>query len=77
MAIQRQGNTSPRKTVQDNQTLNGPRPMSLLHNRTHSEYGLVLALICMALALVVAKYLRQQSSVEFPSAVASGVEEGK
>jgi hypothetical protein len=51
--------------------------MSLLHNRTHPEYGLVLALICMALALVVAKYLRQQSSVEFPSAVASGVEEGK
>jgi hypothetical protein len=51
--------------------------MSLLHNRTHHEYGVVLALICMALALVVAKYSRQQASVEFPSAIASGVEEGK
>ena len=51
--------------------------MSLLHNRTHHEYGIVLALICMALALVVAKYSRQQASVEFPSAIASGVEEGK
>ena len=37
----------------------------------------VLALICMALALVVAKYSRQQASVELPSAIASGVEEGK
>jgi len=51
--------------------------MSLLHNRTHPEYGLVLALICIALALVVAKYSRQHPSVEFPSAAASGVEEGK
>jgi hypothetical protein len=42
-----------------------------------SDYSLVLALICMALALVVAKYSRQQSSVQFPSAVASGVEESK
>jgi hypothetical protein len=31
----------------------------------------------MALALVIAKYSRQQPSVEFPSAIASGVEEGK
>jgi hypothetical protein len=51
--------------------------MSLLHNRTHPEYGVVFALICMALALVVAKYCRQQPSVEFPSAIAGGVEEGK
>lgn len=51
--------------------------MSLLHNRAHPEYGVVLALICMALALVVAKYSRQQASVEFSSAVVSGVEEGK
>jgi hypothetical protein len=51
--------------------------MSLLHNRTHPEYGVVLALICMALALVLAKYSRQQASVELPSAIASGVEEGK
>jgi len=42
-----------------------------------SDYGLVLALICMALALVVAKYSRQQPSVQFSSAVASGVEETK
>jgi hypothetical protein len=42
-----------------------------------SDYGLALALICMALALVVAKYSRQQPSVQFPSAVASGVEESK
>jgi len=42
-----------------------------------SDYGLVLALICMALALVVAKYSRQQPSVQFPSAVASAVEESK
>ena len=51
--------------------------MSLLHNRTHPEYGLVLALICMALALVVTKYSRHQPSVEFPLAVASRGEEGK
>jgi hypothetical protein len=51
--------------------------MSLLHKRTHPEYGLVVALICMALALVVAKYWRQQSSAELSSAVVSGVEEGK
>jgi hypothetical protein len=41
------------------------------------SYGLVLALICMALALVVAKYSRQQPSVQFPSAAANGVEESK
>jgi hypothetical protein len=51
--------------------------MSLLHNRMHHEYGVVLALICMALALVVAKYCRQQTSVDVPSAIASGVEESK
>jgi hypothetical protein len=51
--------------------------MSLLHNRTHLDYGLILALICMALALLVAKYLRQQPSVQFPSAIVSGVEESK
>jgi|AmaraimetFIIA100_FD_contig_31_37862725_length_380_multi_5_in_0_out_0_1 hypothetical protein len=51
--------------------------MSLLHNRTHPQYGLILALVCMALALVVAKCLRQQPSVEFPSAVASGIEKVK
>ena len=51
--------------------------MSLLHNRKHPEYGLFFALICMALALVVAKYSRQQPSVEFPSAVASGGAERK
>jgi hypothetical protein len=44
--------------------------MSLLHDRTTPpEYGLVLALICMALALIVAKYSRQQPSVQFPSVV--------
>jgi hypothetical protein len=48
--------------------------MSLLHNRTHPEYGLVLALICMALALVVAKCLRQQPSVEFHSPVVSSAD---
>ena len=47
-------------------------------NRKLPDYGLVLALICMALALVLAKYSRQQPSMEFPSAVGSGlVEEGK
>jgi hypothetical protein len=51
--------------------------MSLLHDRTTPpEYGLVLALICMALALIVAKYSRQQPSVQFPSVV-SGAEESK
>jgi hypothetical protein len=42
-----------------------------------SDYGLVLALICMALAPVVAKYSRQQPSVQFSSAAANGVEESK
>jgi hypothetical protein len=51
--------------------------MSLLHNHTHPEYGVVLALICMALALVLAKYSRQRASVDVPSAIASGVEESK
>jgi hypothetical protein len=51
--------------------------MSLLHNRTHPEYGVVIALICMALALVLAKYSRQQASVDVPSAIANGVEESK
>jgi hypothetical protein len=51
--------------------------MSLLHNHTHRDYGLVLALICMVLALVVVKYSRQQPSAQFPSAVANGGEESK
>jgi len=51
--------------------------MSLTKKAEPKHYGLVLALICMALALVVAKYSRQQPSVQFPSAVASGVEESK
>ena len=52
----------------------------LMNNRAVSPsnpIGLVLALICMALALVLAKYSRQQASVQFPSSVASGVDENK
>ena len=37
--------------------------------RKHPEYGLILALICMALALVLAKHSRQQALVEFHSSV--------
>jgi hypothetical protein len=37
--------------------------------RKYSEYGLLLAVICMALALVLAKYWRQQFLVEFQSSV--------
>jgi hypothetical protein len=37
--------------------------------RKYSEYGLLLAVICMALALVLAKYSRQQFLVEFHSSV--------
>ena len=33
-------------------------------NRKHPKYGLVIALIGMALALVIAKYSRQQLLVE-------------
>ena len=51
--------------------------MSSTKKANRTDYGLVVALICMALALVAAKYSRQQSSVEFPSAIASGLEEGK
>ena len=36
-------------------------------NRRHPKYGLVIALICMALALVIAKYSRQQLLVQFSS----------
>jgi len=36
-------------------------------NRKHPKYGLVIALICMALALLVAKYSRQQLLVELSS----------
>ena len=38
-------------------------------NRKRPEYGLVVALICMALALVLAKYSRQQPLVQFHSSV--------
>lgn len=37
--------------------------------RKHPEYGLIFALICMALALVFAKHSRQQTLVEFHSSV--------
>jgi hypothetical protein len=46
-------------------------PKKLIANMTNTAF---LALICMALALAVAKYFRHQPSVEVPSAVASGVE---
>jgi hypothetical protein len=42
-----------------------------------SDYSVVLALICVALALLIAKYSRQQPSVQFPLTVASSVEESK
>jgi hypothetical protein len=42
-------------------------------NRKRPEYGLVVALIFMALALVIAKYSRQQLLVEFHSS--NGAEE--
>ena len=53
--------------------------MSSTNKANHKlpDYGLVLALICMALALVLAKYSRQQPSVEFSSTVVGGAEEGK
>jgi hypothetical protein len=54
----------------------GDDPCHYSTKRTHPEYGLVVALICMAPALLVAKHWRQQSSAEFSSAVVSGVEEG-
>jgi hypothetical protein len=44
-------------------------------NRKHPEYGLVVGLICMALALVIAKYSRQQLLVEFQSSISNGAEE--
>jgi cell division protein FtsL len=37
--------------------------------RKHPEYGLILALICMALALVFAKHSRRQALVEFHSSL--------
>ena len=43
-------------------------------NRKHPEYGLVVALICVALALVIAKYSRQQLLVEFHSSTIDGAE---
>jgi hypothetical protein len=43
-------------------------------NRKHPEYGLVVALICMALALVIAKYSRQQLLVEFHSSDLNGAD---
>ena len=42
--------------------------------RKRAEYGLVVALICMALALVIAKYSRQQLLVEFHSSGLDGAE---
>jgi len=36
-------------------------------NRKDPKYGLVIALICMALGLVIAKYSRQQLLVQFSS----------
>jgi hypothetical protein len=43
-------------------------------HRKHPEYGLIVALICMALALVLAKYSRQQPLVEFHSSILSSVD---
>lgn len=43
-------------------------------NRKRPEYGLVIALICMALALVIAKYSRQQLLVELQSSGLDGAE---
>jgi hypothetical protein len=37
--------------------------------RKFCEYGLLLAVICMALALVLAKYSRQQPLVQYHSSV--------
>ena len=46
-------------------------------NRKRPEFGLVVALICMALALVIAKYSRQQVLVEFHSSISNGAEESE
>jgi hypothetical protein len=46
-------------------------------NRKHPEYGLVVALICMALALVIAKYSRQQLLVEFRLSTINGAEDAE
>ena len=46
-------------------------------NRKRPEYGLVVALICMALALVIAKYSRQQLLVEFRSSISNGADEAE
>jgi hypothetical protein len=46
-------------------------------DRRRTEFGLVVALICMALALVIAKYSRQQVLVEFHSSISNGAEESE
>jgi hypothetical protein len=46
-------------------------------NRNRPEYGLVVALICMALALVIAKYSRQQLLADSQPSISNGVEEAK
>jgi cell division protein FtsL len=46
-------------------------------NRKRPEFGLVVALICMALALVIAKYSRQQLLVEFRSSISNGADEAQ
>jgi hypothetical protein len=43
-------------------------------HRKRLEFGLILALISMALALVLAKYFRQQPLVEFHSPVLNSVD---
>jgi hypothetical protein len=52
--------------------------MSLTGNahRKRPEYGLVLALICMALALVLAKYSRHLPLVEFHSSADVDLRDG-
>ena len=44
-------------------------------DRKRTEFGLIVALICMALALVIAKYARQQVLVEFHSSISNGAED--
>ena len=50
--------------------------MSLTGQRRdkHHEYGLVLAFICIVLALALAKYSRQQSLVGLHSSVLSSAD---
>lgn len=54
----------------------GETTMSLTKKADHKlpDYGLVLGLVCIALALVVAKYSRHQPSVEFHSPVVSSAD---